>query len=151
MNLGIRQRLHPGVREIQGVVVKQGINPKTIVVRAWWKTWDFRYRIYFKRGKNYQVHDEENYCRIGDQVVIKTTSKPVSNTKNYYVRNIIHHAPRFDTWNALDSEKAQSLQQKLYEVVDPETNQAENFRVRALKERLINLRAARILEDSAQS
>ncbi len=145
LSLNTAQRLHPGVREIQGVVVKQGINPKTVTVRAWWKTWNFRYRMYFRKGKNYQVHDEENFSRIGDVVVIKSCGK-ISNTKSYYVRNFLKVAPRFDSWDTLGAENSKALDEKLYEVETPEGNLVDQLKVRALRQRLLDLRASRILD-----
>ena len=40
------------------------------------------------RNKNFHCHDEENYCRTGDKVIIKSCRK-MSAIKHYYVRNIV--------------------------------------------------------------
>lgn len=34
------------------------------------------------------MHDDEEYCRSGDKVVIKTCKK-LSNSKYYFVRNVV--------------------------------------------------------------
>lgn len=65
------QKLAQRGREIQGLVIKRGLIPKTITVRAWWKTWDSKHRWYKKSGNNYLVHDEKEATRIGDVVKLK--------------------------------------------------------------------------------
>jgi hypothetical protein len=54
------------------------------------------YRKYFGRSANYLVHDEENFCRVGDKVVIKSCGGQVSSQKSYYVRNVVKQFPRND-------------------------------------------------------
>ena len=39
------------------------------------------------------VHDEENFCKSGDKVVIRQCRK-LTQHKYYYVRNIIKHVGR---------------------------------------------------------
>jgi hypothetical protein len=39
--------------------------------------------------RKFHVHDDENYCRIGDKVVIRHLSKKMASSKYYYVRNIV--------------------------------------------------------------
>ncbi len=57
-------------REITGIVVRQGLNSKTVTVRGWWKTWQKLLKKYKYRGNNYQVHDDVEFCRVGDVVQI---------------------------------------------------------------------------------
>ena len=40
------------------------------------------------RGRKFHVHDPDDYCRIGDKVVIKNFGG-VSGLKHYYVRNVV--------------------------------------------------------------
>ena len=54
------------------------------------------YRVNFGRFSNYLVHDEENFCRIGDKVVIKSSGTPISKQKHFYVRNVVKQFPRND-------------------------------------------------------
>ena len=49
--------------------------------------------IWTQRSKNFSVHDEENFCRSGDKVVIRRCRK-LTHTKHYYVRNIVKHVGR---------------------------------------------------------
>ena len=142
-----KQKLLPGTDEIQGLVIKQGINPKTVTVRAWWKTWNFRYRLYFKNGKNYQVHDEKDHCRVGDIVVIKKSFQRISNTKSFYVRNIEKYAPRFDSWNDLEKSEQKVLNEKLYKTDNSIQDASEEFKLKALKERFEQLRSANIMNE----
>ena len=39
-------------------------------------------------GKNFQCHDEENFCKTGDKVVIRQCRK-LSVLKHYFVRNVV--------------------------------------------------------------
>ena len=39
------------------------------------------------------MHDEENFCKSGDKVVIRSCRK-LTGRKHYYVRNIIKHVGR---------------------------------------------------------
>ncbi len=49
------------------------------------------------RNHKFHAHDEDEYCRTGDKVVIRYSGKKVSPIKYYYVRNVVlpigrHHA-----------------------------------------------------------
>ncbi len=44
--------------------------------------------IWTNRGRNFHAHDEEEFCRTGDKVVISQCRK-LSTLKHYYVRNIV--------------------------------------------------------------
>ena len=39
-------------------------------------------------SRNFHAHDEENFCEVGDKVVLRQCRK-ISTMKHYYVRNII--------------------------------------------------------------
>lgn len=58
----------------------------------------------FKTSQSkYHVHDAENFCVVGDKVVIKHCL-PLSPLKHYFVRNIVKAFPR-DTYYKEDEEK----------------------------------------------
>jgi hypothetical protein len=65
-----------------------------------WQVWNKKYGTYYKRTRKYLVHDEEDYCRAGDIVVIKSCRK-VSNRKAFFIRNIVRQAGRFDYWESM--------------------------------------------------
>ena len=48
---------------------------------------------YYSRTGRFQVHDEEEFCRIGDKVIIRGC-RPMSKTKHYFVRNVVLMGPR---------------------------------------------------------
>ena len=141
------QKIASGGNEIRGVIVRQGLNNKTITVRAWWKTYNHTYNIYRKRASQYQVHDEENFCRIGDVVVIKACKK-LTPTKSYFLRNIESQAARFDSWNNLDNEVNELIGQKFYKLEGKYPN-AEKFRLQAMKESLNRIKSAGLFDVEA--
>jgi len=47
-----------------------------------------KFGLWQSRNHLKHVHDEEEYCRTGDKVVIKTCRK-LSNLKHYFVRNVV--------------------------------------------------------------
>lgn len=49
------------------------------------------YRRYMKRTTKFHAHDENNQCGIGDEVLI-TSSRPLSKTKRWRVREILKRA-----------------------------------------------------------
>lgn len=59
------------------------------------QSWNSKYRSLFYKTTDFQVHDEENYCVVGDKVVISRVKK-FTPTKYYYVRNIVKAFPRED-------------------------------------------------------
>jgi small subunit ribosomal protein S17 len=78
-----------------GIVVSDKME-KTVVVRV------SRYAehpLYGKRvvkAKKYVAHDEENVCRVGDQIRIRET-RPLSKTKRWELMEIVQRAPVFDS------------------------------------------------------
>ena len=77
-------------RRLQGRVVSNKMD-KGIVVEV---TVIRRHRIYKKavrRQRKFVAHDPENSCAIGDEVVIET-SRPLSKTKRWRLREIVTRA-----------------------------------------------------------
>ena len=78
-------------RSRDGIVVSTKMQ-KTIVVRVDRMA---KHPLYGKpviHAKKYQVHDEENTCRIGDQVVIEET-RPLSAHKHWRLKEVLRRAP----------------------------------------------------------
>lgn len=50
------------------------------------------------------MHDEENFTRAGDIVVIKSCRK-VTDRKAFYVRNVVKQAGRYDYWENMMKER----------------------------------------------
>jgi small subunit ribosomal protein S17 len=61
---------------------------KTIVVAVHRLVKHPQYKKYVKRRAKYKVHDEENSCGVGDQVLIAET-RPLSKDKRWRVRQIV--------------------------------------------------------------
>ncbi|NJN49632.1 MAG: 30S ribosomal protein S17 [Alkalinema sp. RL_2_19] len=78
------------VKERVGVVVSDKME-KTVVVAIESRTTHPRYGKIVVRTKRYKAHDEENQCKIGDQVRIQET-RPMSKTKRWAVVDILTHA-----------------------------------------------------------
>jgi small subunit ribosomal protein S17 len=75
------------VKQRVGVVVSDKMD-KTVVVAIESRTTHPRYGKIVVRTKRYKAHDEENQCKIGDQVRIQET-RPMSKTKRWAVMDII--------------------------------------------------------------
>jgi small subunit ribosomal protein S17 len=78
------------VNQRVGVVVSDKMD-KTVVVAIESRTTHPRYGKIVVRTKRYKAHDEENQCKIGDQVRIQET-RPMSKTKRWAVIDIITKA-----------------------------------------------------------
>ena len=77
-------------KELVGTVVSS-TNNKTITVLV--ETYR-EHPLYHKRvksSKRYAVHDETNKAKVGDVVRIAST-KPISKTKHFYLKEIIKEA-----------------------------------------------------------
>ena len=81
-------KLAGGGLEKFGTVIRQGRMDKTVTVRTINYRWNFKVGFWLSRSRNLHCHDPENYCRIGDKVVIAKCRK-IAKIKNYYVRNIV--------------------------------------------------------------
>ena len=110
--------------EMLGVVMSAGVNDKTVKVgkgllqvKVKWQVWNKKYGIYYKRTKNYHVHDEEMFARPGDIVVIKSCQK-VSNTKAYFVRNIVRQTGRYDYWQELIDRKEEEVKRSIGQAIE---------------------------------
>ncbi|MGH7788266.1 MAG: 30S ribosomal protein S17 [Candidatus Binatia bacterium] len=75
------------VKTREGVVVSAKME-KTIVVAVHRLVKHPQYKKYVKRRAKYKVHDEENSCGVGDQVLIAET-RPLSKDKRWRVRQIV--------------------------------------------------------------
>jgi small subunit ribosomal protein S17 len=77
-----------GNRKTQtGVVVSDKMD-KTVVVKVDRIIKHPVYNKFIKRSAKYKAHDEQNQCKVGDQVVIVET-RPLSKEKCWKVRQII--------------------------------------------------------------
>jgi small subunit ribosomal protein S17 len=73
-----------------GVVVSNKMD-KTVVVEVSRKVIHPVYKKYVRRRKRFMAHDQENQCRIGDEVLIVET-RPLSRHKNWRVRKVLREA-----------------------------------------------------------
>ncbi len=73
-----------------GMVISNKMD-KTVVVEVSRTVVHPVYKKFVRRRKRFMAHDEDNRCRIGDEVMIVET-KPLSRHKNWRVRKIIKEA-----------------------------------------------------------
>ena len=78
-----------------GIVVSNKMD-KTVVVKVSRLAEHPLYGKRIERVKKYVAHDEENTCRIGDQVRIRET-RPLSKTKRWELIEVMRRAPVFDS------------------------------------------------------
>jgi small subunit ribosomal protein S17 len=78
------------VKERVGFVVSDKMQ-KTVVVAIESRTAHPKYGKIIVRTKRYKAHDEENKCKVGDQVRIQET-RPLSKTKRWAVIDILSTA-----------------------------------------------------------
>jgi len=80
-----------GQRKIRtGVVVGDKMD-KTVLVEVTRTVMHPVYKKYVRRRKRFMAHDEENRCRVGDEVMIVET-RPISRHKNWRVRKVLKEA-----------------------------------------------------------
>jgi small subunit ribosomal protein S17 len=80
-----------GRRQVKvGRVVSEKMN-KTVVVAVQNTTTHRLYHRYMKRTTKFHAHDEDNRCKVGDEVEI-VSSRPLSKTKRWRVREILKRA-----------------------------------------------------------
>lgn len=77
-------------RILQGVVVSTKMD-KTVVVLVERRVTHPLYKKVITRSSKLHVHDAQNQCNEGDQVLIQE-SKPISKTKSWTLLNIIEQA-----------------------------------------------------------
>jgi small subunit ribosomal protein S17 len=70
-------------RVLEGVVVSDKQN-KTVTVLVERRFTHPLFKKTVRRSKKYHAHDEDNKCKVGDQVRIEE-SRPLSKTKNWVV------------------------------------------------------------------
>lgn len=70
-------------RTLSGVVTNSSCN-KTVLVKVQRTYLHPLYKKIVKMSKNYNAHDENNKCSIGDKVKIRE-NKPISKTKSWVV------------------------------------------------------------------
>ena len=86
-------RLAPNGVEKFGTVIRQGRMDKTVTVRVSNYHWNYKVGFWMTRATHFHCHDGENYCRMGDKVIIKQCRK-LAKSKHYFVRNIVLAAGR---------------------------------------------------------
>jgi small subunit ribosomal protein S17 len=77
-------------RTLQGKVVSDKMN-KTIVVAVTRKVKHPAYGKYITKITKFHAHDEENQCKIGDEVIIVET-RPIAKTKSWTLLRIVEKA-----------------------------------------------------------
>ena len=77
-------------KEFTGRVVSSTNNKTITVLVETYKTHP-KYHKRVKQSKKYAVHDETNKAKVGDVVRIIST-KPISKTKHFYLKEIIKEA-----------------------------------------------------------
>jgi small subunit ribosomal protein S17 len=70
-------------RVMQGTVVSDKCD-KTVIVRVERRFMHPLYKKYITRSKRYAAHDEDNRCKVGDQVQIREC-RPMSKRKRFEV------------------------------------------------------------------
>jgi small subunit ribosomal protein S17 len=73
-----------------GLVVSDKMN-KTVVVAVEGSRKHPLYQRTIRRTRRFKAHDEENACRVGDQVEI-TESRPISKEKHWIVTQVLRRA-----------------------------------------------------------
>jgi small subunit ribosomal protein S17 len=64
---------------------------KTVIVTVENTVTHRLYHRYLKRTSKFAAHDEQNQCKVGDEVEI-VSSRPLSRTKRWRVRSILKRA-----------------------------------------------------------
>ncbi len=77
-------------QKLRGMVVQAKMD-KTAVVLVTRKFPHPVYRKYITRTRKYYVHDEQNSCNPGDEVIIVAT-RPLSRTKRWRLLEIVRQA-----------------------------------------------------------
>jgi small subunit ribosomal protein S17 len=78
------------VKERLGRVVSDKMD-KTVVVAVENRVPHGKYDKIMVRTTKYKAHDEDNRCKVGDQVRIRET-RPLSRTKRWVVADILNHS-----------------------------------------------------------
>ncbi len=81
------ERYSTGRKRLTGDVVSNKMD-KTVIVSVERMVRHRRFGKVLRRVKKYKVHDEENACRVGDEVRI-VESRPLSREKRWVVEEIV--------------------------------------------------------------
>ena len=81
---------YKSIRLVTGRVISDKMN-KSITVLVERKVSHPIYKKFVKRSTRLHVHDENDYCNIGDIVNI-TSSRPLSKTKSWNLVNVVSRA-----------------------------------------------------------
>lgn len=76
------------VKERLGRVVSDKMD-KTVVIAVETRVTHDKYKKIIVQTRKYKAHDEENKCKVGDQVRIRET-RPLSRTKRWVVADILN-------------------------------------------------------------
>ena len=76
------------VKERLGRVVSDKMD-KTVVIAVETRVTHDKYKKIVVQTKKYKAHDENNQCKVGDQVRIRET-RPLSRTKRWVVADILN-------------------------------------------------------------
>ena len=90
---GDRKRGKPQVKV--GTVVSNRMN-KTVLVKVDRTKTDRLYLRQTRRSSKFAAHDEKNEAKVGDRVLLEST-RPLSKTKRWRVREILKRAEELDT------------------------------------------------------
>ncbi len=82
-----------------GTVVRAGVNEKSVVVKLYTYKFNKKYKRFRTSFSKVHAHDEENFVREGDKVVIRQIGRKVSAQKAFYVRSIIKPVGRHDYYD----------------------------------------------------
>lgn len=76
------------IKKKYGFVIRTSMD-KTIVVLSLLKYKHIRYKKTLTKIQQFLVHDENNYCKIGDKILFKEI-RPLSKTKHFCVLQILN-------------------------------------------------------------
>jgi len=76
-------------RKLKGIVVSDKME-KTVVVKVDRIKEHKKYKKRYKVSKRYKAHDEEQKCKIGDEVIIEEC-RPLSKEKRWKVIKILNN------------------------------------------------------------
>ena len=147
---------HPKIQksgnELLAFVTRQGVNDKTVKCRAYWRHWNFKYAKWISRGRRYTAHDEENFCSVGDIVVLKTLGMP-KGSKTYYVRNVIRQAEKKKYYDSLSEIEKRTMREALWKQGDSINSrnvlipESEEKKIALIKERLNRIKEKELLQE----
>jgi len=77
-------------RQLVGTVVSDKMD-KSVTVQVERLVKHKLYKKYIRRRTKFAAHDENNFCSVGDKVLM-TESKPISRTKRWRISRIVEKA-----------------------------------------------------------